>query len=331
MSSQKIIVRSLNPNHKTFWTCSYQDAGDKQYYFLTDNGYTLKKGKPGKDDLVYRMEIPKGGTKEFDFPKEMEREFSEVSRFLKRCPKSQLVGERNPFLIKPEFEVVIEADLVKTKFDNMHEKVRGIFRMFNMPYDSLRNAAYVLGNDPTGLSHKALLLRMIGDTFEGDAMLKKTVINGTEMLAINTLVNKKGEEFERMIVVHKAIKMNLIVKENEVFMCSGRAVGATAEAVIEYCRVNPDFYDNYLVKEVSNHDNIDPDLRDIEEDAKVSEVKLGAIERKASKKSSSDADTELETAVAGVEPSIPLPASPSPVSRPLAQGANKFVAPPKRN
>lgn len=308
----KIIITPLGQDGKPLqsdfrWQCVFQDRA-KQYHWLSFDGtqaFTAPK-LPTGDREIFDLKIPRNRIHEIEIDTESPF-YDGVVQFLKFNSVSQPKGEKNKNLINPRYQVEVQSETFEREFMVMEEKLQTANKLRGMLMKDLRDTAYSIGTNPGNYTKKALLVTLIGPTFEGDAMLKKVRDEkGEEILAVNNIRNKPLERRIMIATIYKAIDFGIINFENGVYMCAGHNMGDTVDKAIAHAQNNDDLYENWIVREVRERDKWDEDLDDLEGKMKVSEYYLEAEDKKKDKKKSTPY-------VAPDVVNVPPPVAPPPV------------------
>lgn len=290
------IYSLLNSTHKK--TLCYIDSRGK--YRWMDRQGNVYTGKPDakQEKEVDVLQIDMGSYKKYEGNKG-DSLWEEKVKFFKEHPSFEIEGEVNKFLIKPEYRIEIEKDQTQKKFDEMGERMAAAYKLKNLSFSDLRDTAFTLGIDPRELSHSALLVALMGGpSFNGPAMTKRVSItkNGEELevLEVNLLRGKKQEEREMLATIHKAIILGIIKDNAGVYEVADKTMGGSIPVAMDWCKANPSFYNAYIVKNVQEKDTINPDLRDLDEEIKVSEYQAESAEKKKAK-AEKEEEKQLET------------------------------------
>lgn len=291
------IYSLLNSTHKKHMLYRHPIDG----WVWMDRSGNVFKGKPlPKEEVeVATLQIDMGGYQKYEGIKG-DSAWLAQQKFLKEHPNMSIEGETNKFLINPEYRMEIETDQTQRKFDEMGEKMAAAHKLRNMSFSDLRDTAFSIGVDPRELSHSALQVAMIGGpAFNGPAMTKRVTItkNGEEIdvLEINLLRGKKQEEREMLSTIHKAIILGIIKENAGVYEVVDKTMGGSIPVAMDWCKANESFYNAYILKNVKEQDTINPDLRDLDDEIKVSEYQVESNEKKKAKQTEKEEVKELET------------------------------------
>lgn len=286
----KIIITPINKEGKPLgsdfrWNCVFKNRSG-EYFWLTDGGTVVNHANrppANVNNEITSLNIPKGRIWEIEVDNEKSG-YDELVNFFKFNTASKPKGEKNPHLINALYEVEVESETYQRNYAVMIEKLHVANKLIEAEYSDLRDISYSIGTNPGELSRNALLVVLVGPTFEGDAMLKKTLDEkGEEILAVNFIRKKDAEVRSIIATVYKAVQFGVIRQENGVYMSAGRTMGNTIEQAISHAQQDFDLYLNWILPQVRQNDNWDKQLDDTEEARKTSEFYVALNERKKAK------------------------------------------------
>lgn len=146
----------------------------------------------------------------------------------------------------PEFLIEVFDEVEEEDTTRFVNQVKAISRYYNLPFEVKKNIAYYFNVNPSNLSEKALMIKMIGIDNKGVLFCDDEATKSSNLDVFLRTFGEGGKasfDVETEILAHKALEANKIVNRAGMYYVGTEVIATDFKGVVLYLKDNPKYRD----------------------------------------------------------------------------------------
>lgn len=238
---RKLLIQAAVPKGNATLVGNYYDKKTRKNLYLVDGGKRVCTDNDYEDEKIHNVLISDGQVHTQEYDDAIKSELAVVD-FYKNHPLCKTVGSTNPNLVNALFTIVIHHEVVEKDIFELDRNLDIAIETLKLSFEEKYELAFALGLDPRGMTHKDLVISLIGPNLLGKAV--------TEHESFDLYMRGVESDRKAKVYANKAILAGIIPFTDGYYRVAGRTLGATQRDVVDLCVTDKEFFYSFVVPEV---------------------------------------------------------------------------------
>ena len=238
---RKLLIQALVPKGSATLVGNYYDKKTRKNLYLVDGGKRVCTETDYDDDKIHNILISDGQVHTHEYDDAIKSELA-IVEFFKNHPLCRTVGSTNPNLVNALFTIIIHHEVVEKDIFELDRNLDIAIETLKLSFEEKYELAFALSLDPRGMTHKDLVIALVGPNLLGKAIVEHDSFD----------MYMRGVESDRKAKVYanKAIMAGIIPFTDGYYRVAGRTLGATQRDVVDVCVTDKEYFYSFIVPEV---------------------------------------------------------------------------------
>lgn len=238
---RKLLIQASVPKGNATLVGNYYDKKTRKNLYLVDGGKRVCTDNDYEDEKIHNVLISDGQVHTHEYDDAIKSELAVVD-FYKNHPLCRTVGSTNPNMVNALFTIVIHHEVVEKDIFELDRNLDIAIETLKLSFEEKYELAFALGLDPRGMTHKDLVIALIGPNLLGKAV--------TEHESFDLYMRGVESDRKAKVYANKAILAGIIPFTDGYYRVAGRTLGATQRDVVDLCVTDKEFFYSFVVPEV---------------------------------------------------------------------------------